>query len=268
MSQHNKKLNSMIIYECLSHHVVALMLENKDTKEVFKLIKKYFSSGPLREELDIFKAIISVRGKSSEVIDRVLDEARKYSKKIDKAKLYEQKSKLSKEALSLFPKIFDYKIKNYRLYASSQLFLNECTKTIESTVNNIEAKKEIADMLKENLLEERDCSNTRYDTFVYLSAVENITSLIKELKDEQKTIVLEYLDAISSDKDINKFFSDNISSRMKLFELFKSENAELNKKLSIAKDKFLKLKEDCSICEKFKLTTLLEYCELFEEIKS
>lgn len=268
---HNKKYNLGLIRESLAQHVVALMLENKDPSPIFSLVENFLSFGPIKEELKLFDAVFSLRGKNDSVVQRVLDEVRLYSYKIDQEKLFKAKAILVKEINErISPKIFDYKIKDYRLYASIQQFINEFTKkkSITSSVENIENRQSICEMLKDNLKEERDCSKTKLDSFVYLSAVDNITSKLKELKSEQRNLVLEYLDTVSSNRDTKAFFEKNIRGKMLLFESYNSTSEDTNKKLTVAKKQFESLLSDCSICEEHKLKKLLEFENLFTELKS
>jgi hypothetical protein len=264
-------MDTYLIWEFLSREVISCLLEKKDTKKIFDIVEKYFKGTILGEELDLFKAVLSVRGKNKEIISKVLNEVSKYASKIDQKKLLNEKTKLIKEISdSLSSKIFDYKIKDYRLLASIQIFLNSAmNKNIKfnESIKSINNQEDVFQILQENLVQEKDCSKTKYDSFIYLNVIDNITDEIRNLRPSQKKIMLEYLDIISSNKPADKFFESKLAEQKNIFDSFKTSNEDINKKLSFARNKFESL-SDKTVCEESKLKMLLEFNELFEEIES
>lgn len=268
---HNKKTNSMLVYEFLAHEVVRRLLENRDTREVFSFVEKYFKGTVLSEELDLFKALLSVRDESDDTIQKVINEVRHYAQKIDHKKLIDLKNKAIKEINEKFgSEIFEYRTKNYRLYASIQVFLNSVEKKnqkINESVDNIKVQSELVKNLKENLTNCSSSSSSRYGDFVFITAIDKVSEEIKKLKGMQKEVMLNYLDTISEKKSSSDFFKRIYENNKNIFDSYKSDNADTNKKMSVAKKKLSENIDNELISEDSKLKTLLDYCELFDAIK-
>jgi hypothetical protein len=267
MNHHNKKTNIGLIYEFLSHEVASRMLKNKETKSVFDVIEKYFKNSVLKEELEIFKAISSLKGKEEVVVKKSLKEIAKFAQKINRDRSLKLKTDLIKEIKEkLSDKVFDYKIDNYRLYASIQMFINSAQKgTLKESIDNVNFENEVIKILAENLKEDKKCSKTKVDNFLFISAIDNITESMKSLNESQKSLMLRYLDSIST-SSTKKFFGDILNENKNNFG-FKTLNEEISKKLIVAKKKFENCLSDDHLEEDQKLRIALEYVELFDEIR-
>lgn len=267
MNHHNKKTNIGLIYEFLSHEVASRMLKNKETKVVFDILEKYFKNSLLKEELEIFKTISSLKGKDEAIIQKSLKEITKFAQKINREKSLNIKTSLVREIKEkLTNKVFDYKIDNYRLYASIQMFINSAQKgTLKESLENVSSESEVVKILAENLKEDKKCSKTKVDNFLFISAIDNITESIKNLNESQKSLMLRYLDSIST-SSTKKFFNDVLKENKNNFG-FKTLNEEISKKLIVAKKKFENCLSDDSLNEDQKLRVALEYTELFDEVK-
>ncbi len=267
MKNHNKKTNIGLIYEFLSHEVASRMLKNKETNVVFDILEKYFKSNILKEELDVFKAISSLKGKEPIVVERSLKEIVKFAQKINREKSLKIKTSLVREIKEkLTNKVFDYKVDNYRLYASIQMFINSAQKgTLKESIDNVNSENEVIKILAENLKEDKKCSKTKVDNFLFISAIDNVTESIKSLNESQKSLMFRYLDSIST-SSTKKFFNDVLKENRNNFG-FKTLNEEISKKLIVAKKKFENCLSDDSLNEDQKLRVALEYTELFDEVK-
>lgn len=263
---HNKKTNTGLIYEFLSHEIASRLLKNDDINVVFSIIEKYFKDGVLREELNIFKTIISLKGKDENILKRSLKEIARFAQKINRKESINLKNKLIKEINSkLSPNVFNYKINNYRLYASIQLFINSAQKrNIQESIDNIGYEEEIVKLI-ENIKEEKNCSKTKVDNFIFISTIDNITESIKKLNKTQRDLTLRYLDSISNN-NTNKFFDCVLKENINNFNL-KTLNEEISNKLIVAKNKFKNCLSNKSLGDYEKLKTVLEYAELFEELR-
>ena len=70
---HNKKRNTLFLYEALVREYTRAKLENNQNKlqEVKSLLFEYFSDGKiLKEELKIYKAILNTENVDKELADR------------------------------------------------------------------------------------------------------------------------------------------------------------------------------------------------------
>jgi hypothetical protein len=128
---HNKKRNIGIIYDQIINFTCSNILEENNSKAeiALNIIKKHFkNSEQLNKEYKLFKALASTRGVSDQLATSIIKEAKKACNNMfDNNILEKEKSMLIKDLNYSFGKgkIFEQKIKNYRIYATIQTLLNE-----------------------------------------------------------------------------------------------------------------------------------------------
>lgn len=129
--KHNKKRSSGIIYELLVRKMGSQLIDKdqEGCRKTVTLFENYFSSNcPIGLELDLFKIIKSTRGTSEQTARRVLGEVVREASKMDHRLLDIKKSNLIKEIHHSFGQEFfsKFRIPEYRLLASIQLFIDGC----------------------------------------------------------------------------------------------------------------------------------------------
>ena len=77
--RHNKKRNTALLYEFLIRHVSKCLIESRkaEANKAVGLLKKYYKSGPLREELDLFDSALQSKVQTAEYASKVLSEQRR-----------------------------------------------------------------------------------------------------------------------------------------------------------------------------------------------
>ena len=129
--KHNKKRNTAFLYEVLIRHLTKSILEqNEDNKnKVSEIIKKYFRKGSLlREELEIYKLVITDERHGYHVAEKLIFEAKKAFVQMDKERLFQEQTAvikainvaLGKDAYSVF-------VPNYKSLATVQQIFNDQT---------------------------------------------------------------------------------------------------------------------------------------------
>ena len=77
---HNKKRNTLFLYESLVREYTKAKLDNDPRKlqEISNLFVEYFSDGKvLKEELKIYKAVLETKNVDKELAERILTEAKR-----------------------------------------------------------------------------------------------------------------------------------------------------------------------------------------------
>lgn len=129
--KHNKKRSSGIVYELLVRKMGSQMIDKDQPgcKKTITLFENYFSSNvPIGLELDLFRIIKNTRGTSEATARKVLGEVMREASKMDYRLLDIKKSNLIKEIHHSFGQEFfsKFRIPEYRLLASIQLFIDSC----------------------------------------------------------------------------------------------------------------------------------------------
>lgn len=128
---HNKKRNIGIIYDQIINFTCSNIIEenNKIAESALTIIKNHFNnSNQLKKEYKLFKALATTQDVPSQLAYSIINEAKKACNNMfDNEELEKEKSLLIKDLNYSFGKgkIFEQKVKNYRIYATIQTLLNE-----------------------------------------------------------------------------------------------------------------------------------------------
>ena len=152
---HNKKRNIGIIYDQIINFTCSNIIEenNNVAESALGIIKKHFnSSNQLKKEYKLFKALATTKGVTDQLAYSIINEAKKACNNMfDSKELEKEKSLLIKDLNYTFGKgkIFEQKVKNYRIYATIQTLLNEW----RSSNNNFDLSTEYEIKLHNHLTE-------------------------------------------------------------------------------------------------------------------
>lgn len=161
---HNKKRNVGIIYEQIINFICSKLIEeNKHDAEIAtKIIEKHFNKETqLFKEYKLFKALATTNSVSDQLASSIIQEAKKACNNMfDSNKLEKEKSLLIKDLNYKLGKgrIFEEKVKNYRIYATIQTLLNEW----RENTNNFDMTTEYEIKLHESLTRKVISENAQY----------------------------------------------------------------------------------------------------------
>ena len=232
MPRHNKKRNTIFLYEALVREVVKQTL-NKDISRrnnAVVALKAFFSpSTELGKELKLFKALLNTSGVSVRVGDKLIQETKKAYKTLDSKKIFEEQSELIKKINKEISKsVFSNFVPNYRNLATlSQIFGEDINvkkkiileesilKTITSKKNDKPKSDKINNLVVNNFIEK---FNKKYDN--------------EELHESQKKLLNKYiLSFIDNGVDFKIFLNEEIerlkdvvNKSFKLEELINDEH--------------------------------------------
>lgn len=132
MTKHNKKRNPVVLYEILVQEISKKMLDKRpnDAKKIINIVKQKFNkSTKLHQELRIFEDIINYDGNDISLLKKIIKEARKEYRTIDKNQLNKEKSilisiinkQLGKEVFSNFVNKYREAASLYKVFNSHSI---------------------------------------------------------------------------------------------------------------------------------------------------
>ena len=98
---HNKKRNTLFLYEALVREYTRAKLEKNERKlqEIKSLLFEYFSDGKiLKEELKIYKAILNTENVDKELAEKILEESKRMYAGLGMDQIFQQQSSLIAKA--------------------------------------------------------------------------------------------------------------------------------------------------------------------------
>lgn len=269
---HNKKRNIGIIYEQIINFVCERLMEDdkQSAENAINIIKKNFKKdSQLYKEYKLFKALSETSGISETLATSIIKEAKKACNHMfDNKKLEEEKSFLIKDLNYTFGKgnIFEFKVKNYRTYATIQTLINEWRKETPSfdkvteyeikLHENLVAKKQV---IKETIIPKK------VDSLTYKIMNEMFENKYNSRLNESQREMISYFIKDNEDSLTNKYRSLK-KSCINILESYIHDcnNEILNEKYSNVKSNIEKL--NCDDMSKDNLQRFLTIGKLKEEI--
>jgi hypothetical protein len=241
--KHNKKRNTAFLYEALVKELTKSIVHgNKELKEGLMLtMREYFSPGkPLRNELDLVKALSETKHLDLFTAERLLNEAKAEHSKLDKKEIFnEQTAMIGRINKFLGADVFSNFVPNYKHLATiHQIFSDRAPVKsrvlLERTVIGSLTSKPKAAAAKTEM--------PHMDKLVYKKVIENFNAKYDgELLTEQKNL-------------INKFIVCTGARAMEFRVYLNEEIGRLKEEVSEAKDKDV-FQEDSELSEKMNLVS-------------
>jgi hypothetical protein len=283
--RHSKFRNTGILFELLTRQVTADIIAGKDGSEARDLLFKYFKENTeLGREWRLYNFLLSEKIKDEPHADRFLSVIVEQRKKLSNSKLAKEKYELIREIKELYP-IDDFlkaNIKNYRTLASIfKLFEDASSKDLKFDVKEVYKAKtciieNIVDRPKkigedEDILKFYAQQNEDVRLLSYRMLVEGMNKKYKDLDENQKNVLREYINNISNTNSLGEYIVREVDSvKKQLSELsFKIEDNDVIKikinevvrQLDKVKPTSNKIVKDNQV-----MVVLLSY-ELLKEIK-
>lgn len=281
LKKHSKYKNTGILFELLVRQVTSDMMSNQDSKAV-KIIKKHFTASEILKEYNLYNAILKApkltEGKAESLINTVIEE----SKKLDRDVLDKEKYNLIREIKKHYDvdNFFKAKVDNYKVSAAIYtLFESARAKDLSNPDQLIGSKltllehvtgelqlgmKPEKETAQEFLSEDKDIR-----ILAYKLIVEKYNEAYRELCEDQKEILKEYINNVSDTKQLRTYLNYKIAE----------VKTQLSKLVKTVKDKVLeiKLKEVINLAKPISerqsikdehLVSLMQYYELVKELKA
>lgn len=276
MLKHNKKKNSLIVYEQLLT-LATRLAHNKKVNEfnfVVETVKSFFSpSTALGKEKKILQSVTESKLKTDTDAELLLKECLNEYSVINQRNLeLEKVALINRINKQIGPELFKLPVKNYKLYASAQIMVNEHANGFKDSSPTERVK--IHTILKENIkaqpviVEDIEIDNVTYKILInkfnekYGPHINENQAAI--LKLWLKSLVTEDFSEVK--KEILgkvKMIKEEISKALKVKNSKSSEYYEL---LMEAKQTLSGYNEDKEINEDL-IYEIMRYCDVVEDLK-
>lgn len=279
--KHNKLKNTGLIFELLVRQVTTDILNKKKDLKAKEIIQKFFTpKSELVKENAIYNTIISSKNKPIVYIRSIISEALKYAKDIDVKKIKKEKYELVKTIKENYGDDFwSTSLSDYKIFASiyKLLVLKEENDIIPSIGEITNTKEFLVEALKQVNSEKPfvpkipDVDTKLTNQLTFRVMVDSFNKKYSDLSDKQKDILKYYIENINSSPNLRKkFLTEIISIKNNLkSNLSKIEDDVTQIKLKYVLKNLDKLKNTINkgMIKENTITSLLLYAELEKEME-
>jgi hypothetical protein len=281
--KHSKFKNTGFIFELLVRQITSeIMSSNKSIAE--KILKEHFNAKQeLSKELKLYQYLINEKYNSEAKAEKFIDTILEARKRLDEKKLTKEKYNLIKEIKETYnlDEFIKSSISNYKTLASIyKIFETITTDTqydptdivssrftiTENIINSSIQNKDVK--IKDAVLEEYRKQDEDLRVVSYKLLVESFNNKYKNLTNEQKSLLREYINNINNTGKLIEYVSNEVTN---LVNSLKEVGSKINDKVTQ-----IKLAETISNIKKIKsvkkikeqhLSALMMTYELLSELK-
>lgn len=212
---HSKIKNTGILFEILVRQITSDTLEGKQESPALNILKKYFNAGrELGKELQLYQAFLNAGNLNESRAMQFFNMVVGQRKKLDEAKLAQEKYELIKELKDHYDlkEFMACKVPSYKIHASIyKTFISEA-KHSNDAILNIQDVASARFTLVEHLLghgrKQEQKESVLLDEFknqtedlrllTYKILIDRFNEKYQDLNNKQKTLLREYINDISS----------------------------------------------------------------------
>ncbi len=281
--KHSKFKNTGFIFELLVRQITSeIMSANKSVAE--KILKEHFNSKKeLSKELKLYQYLINEKYNSESKAEQFINTICEARKRLDEKKLTKEKYNLIKEikdtynldefikspisnykTLASIYKIFEISITNEQYdptdIVSSRFTIAE--NIINTSIQNKDAK------VKDAVMEEYRKQDDDLRAISYKILVENFNNKYKNLTEEQKGLLREYINNINNTGKLNEYVTNEITNLVNNLKEVGSKISDKVTKIKLAETiaNIRKIKSVKKIKEQHLSAMMMTY-ELLNELK-
>ena len=274
--KHSKYKNTGILFELLTRQITSDTISGGNNKAL-TILKKYFNSkSELLKEYKIYNALSTKKFKDQNKATILVDTLIEAHSKLNKSRLRREKYNLIKELKSTYDlnNFFKAKITNYKVMAS---IFNITENTDASPLSIVDTKVKLVEhivkpvkSIKKNVVIENynnEDQNTRLLTQKIL--LEKFNEKYKGLGENQKTLLQEYVNAVSNSPSLKTYINSEIKEVKKQLTKYSSKVTDKVIKVKLNETKNL-IKPFCkkSSVHDDNVSNLHNYYELVNELKT
>ena len=274
--KHSKYKNTGILFELLTRQITSDTISGGDNKAL-TILKKYFNSkSELLKEYKIYNALSTKKYKDENKATILVDTLIEAHSKLNKSRLRREKYNLIKELKSTYDinNFFKAKITNYKVMAS---IFNITENTDASPLSIVDTKVKLVEHItktnkstKKSVVIEKynkQDKNTRLLTQKIL--LEKFNEKYKGLGENQKTLLQEYVNAVSNSPALKTYINSEIKKVKTQLIKYSSKVTDDAIKIKLNETKNL-IKPLCkkSSVHDDNVSNLLNYYELINELKT
>ena len=281
--KHSKFKNTGFIFELLVRQITSeIMSANKSIAE--KILKEHFNSKKeLSKELKLYQYLINEKYNSESKAEQFINTILEARKKIDEKKLTKEKYNLIKEIKETYnlDEFIKSPISNYKTLASIyKIFETVISEESFDPTDIVSSRFTIAENIinssiqnkdvkvKDAVLEEYRKQDDDLRAVSYKLLVESFNSKYKNLTEDQKGLLREYINNINNTGKLNQYVNEEVT---KLVDALKEVGSKISDKVTK-----IKLAETISNVKKIKsvkkikeqhLSAMMMSYELLKELK-
>ena len=274
--KHSKYKNTGILFELLTRQLTSDTIAGSQPKSLGFLKKHFNSKTELLKEYKIYHTLSTKKLKKDSQATILIEELIKAHTNLNKSKLRREKYNLIKEIKENYDitNFFNSKINNYKIMASIFNILENQPTNPLSTVNSkitlvehITGKQNI--IKKDSVLNEIQSSDKSTRLITYKVILEKFNEKYKDLANNQKTLLKEYVNSVSNSPALKLYINEEIKKVKKDLIKYskKVEDKAVAIKLNETKDLIQPITKNLSIHDD-NVTNLLNYYELINELKT
>ena len=281
--KHSKFKNTGFIFELLVRQITSeIMSANKSVAE--KILKEHFNSKKeLSKELKLYQYLINEKYNSESKAEQFINTILQARKRLDETKLTREKYNLIKEIKETYnlDEFIKSPISNYKTLASIYKIFETITSeeqfdptdivssrfTIaENIINSSIQNKDVK--IKDAVLEEYRKQDDDLRAVSYKLLVESFNTKYKNLTEEQKGLLREYINNINNTGKLNEYVSNEVFNLVTNLKEVGSKISDKVTKIKLAETiaNIRKIKSVKKIKEQHLSALMMSY-ELLKELK-
>ena len=274
--KHSKYKNTGILFELLTRQITSDTISGGDNKAL-TILKKYFNSkSELLKEYKIYNALSTKKYKDENKATILVDTLIEAHSNLNKSRLRREKYNLIKELKSTYDinNFFKAKITNYKVMvsifnitenkdASPLSIVNTKVKLVEHITKTSESVK------KKVVIENYNKQDKSTRLLTQKILLEKFNEKYKGLGENQKTLLQEYVNAVSNSPSLKTYINSEIKEVKKQLTKYSGKVTDQVVKIKINEAKNL-IKPLCkkSFVHDDNVSNLLNYYELVNELKT
>ena len=274
--KHSKYKNTGILFELLTRQITSDTISGGDNKAL-TILKKYFNSkSELLKEYKIYNALSTKKYKDENKATILVDTLIEAHSKLNKSQLRREKYNLIKELKSTYDinNFFKAKITNYKVMAS---IFNITENTDASPLSIVDTKVKLVEHItktsesvkKKVVIENYNKQDKSTRLLTQKILLEKFNEKYKGLGENQKTLLQEYVNAVSNSPALKTYINSEIKKVKNQLTKYSSKVTDDAIKVKLNETKNL-IKPLCkkSFVHDDNVSNLLNYYELVNELKS
>ena len=278
--KHSKFKNPGILFELLVRQITADTLKGSDSPAI-DIIKKYFVKTELGREYKLYETILKSKvlteGRANVFISTALDNSKKFNKRV----LRKEKYQLINEIRNNYniEEFFGAKIKNYKELASLYTLIegsridnySNTQQIIDNKITLLEflTKQEVnKTQIEKDIIQEFSTFDKDTRILTYKVLLEKFNDKYKDLSNEQKQVLKEFINSVDSTPSLRNFYNEKINILKEQLSVISNNIKDKATKIKVNEvSKYLVELSKTDKVDNDNLVDLLQYFELVKEIK-
>ena len=278
--KHSKFKNPGILFELLVRQITADTLKGSDSPAI-DIIKKYFVKTELGREYKLYETILKSKvlteSRANVFISTALDNSKKFNKRV----LRKEKYQLINEIRNNYniEEFFGAKIKNYKELASLYTLIegsridnySNTQQIIDNKITLLEflTKQEVnKTQVEKDIIQEFSTFDKDTRILTYKVLLEKFNDKYKDLSNEQKQVLKEFINSVDSTPSLRNFYNEKINILKEQLSVISNNIKDKATKIKVNEvSKYLVELSKTDKVDNDNLVDLLQYFELVKEIK-